>query len=95
MARRKPYPSDVSDLEWQLIKGLLPDQAKVGHPRKVNQREIVNGILYVHREGCSWRALPHDLPPWQTVYSYQKRWERMGILPKILKFRPRIIKKTS
>lgn len=42
-------------------------------------REVINAILYVLRNSCVWRAMPHDLPPWQTVYSYFKRFERMGV----------------
>ena len=67
---RKAYPSDVTDAEWEIIESLLPTAQGVGRPREVDLREIINGIFYVVREGCSWRALPHDLPPWQTVYNY-------------------------
>lgn len=79
---RKTYPSDVSDAEWLIIEPLLPRQY-IGRPREVDLREILNGIFYVLREGCSWRALPHDLPPWQTVYNYFRHWQRLGIWQKI------------
>ncbi len=64
---RKSYPSDLRDAEWQLIEPLLPAESAIGHPRDVQLREIVNAIFYVQREGCTWRALPSDFPPWQTV----------------------------
>jgi transposase len=80
---RKAYPSDVTDTEWQIIEPLLPDAQDIGRPRQVNLREIINGIFYVLREGCSWRGLPHDLPPWQTVYNYYRHWQRLGVWQKI------------
>ena len=82
---RKAYPSDVSDAEWQMIEALLPAVKGIGRPREVDLREIVNGIFYVLWEGCSWRGLPHDLPPWQTVYNYFQRWQRLGVWQKIRK----------
>lgn len=80
---RKAYPSDVSDAEWQILESLLPVAQRIGRPREVDLREIVNGIFYVLREGCSWRALPHDLPPWQTVYNYFRHWQRLGVWQEI------------
>jgi transposase len=82
---RKAYPSDVTDAEWEIIESLLPTAHSIGRPREVDLREIINGIFYVVREGCSWRALPHDLPPWQTVYNYFRHWQRLGIWQKIHK----------
>jgi transposase len=80
---RKAYPSDVTDAEWQIIEPLLPEAQGIGRPREVDLREIINGIFYVLPEGCSWRALPHDLPPWQTVYNYFRHWQRLGVWQKI------------
>jgi transposase len=80
---RKAYPTDVNDAEWGIIEPLLPASQSIGRPREVDLREIINGIFYVLREGCSWRALPHDLPPWQTVYNYFRHWQRLGVWQKI------------
>lgn len=76
---RKAYPTDLNDEEWRIIEPLLPASQRIGRPREVDLREIINGIFYVLREGCSWRALPHDLPPWQTVYNYFRHWQRLGV----------------
>lgn len=76
---RKAYPSDLTDREWKLIESLLPAESTIGHPREVDFREIVNAIFYVQREGCTWRGLPGDFPPWQTVYNYLRHWQRLGI----------------
>ncbi|MEH2213165.1 transposase [Nostoc sp.] len=77
---RKPYPTDVSDVEWNLIKLMIPPkrQRKRGKKREVDMREVVNSIFYILRAGCSWRMMPHDLPACLTVYSYFRRWERKG-----------------
>lgn len=75
---RKPYPSDLSNAEWE-IKPLLPQAKGFGHPVKVDFREILNGIFYVQRTGCQWEMMPHDLPPYSTVYGYFKKWQRKGV----------------
>ena len=75
---RKPYPSDLTDEQWDILAPLLPAAKSGGRPRSVDLREIVNGILYVLRSGCAWRMLPNDLPPWQTVYKYFRRWTLDG-----------------
>ena len=78
-AKRKPYPTDLSDAEWQIIEPLLPQpKTRRGRPRKHSYREILNGIFYVLRSGCAWRMLPHDFPAWQTVYHYFRQWRRDG-----------------
>lgn len=80
---RKAYPSDVSDQMWVLLEPMLPAPASRGRSRSVVLREIVNAILYVLRSGCAWRMLPHDLPPWQTVYGYFGRWRKTGLWEQI------------
>ena len=64
---RKPYPSDVTDGQWRLIKPSIPPPKPGGRPREVDMREVVNAIMYVVRTGCSWRQLTHEFPPWETV----------------------------
>lgn len=78
---RKSYPSDLSEKQWRNIKPLLPqpkaNNTTGGRPPS-DLREILNGIMYVLRGGCEWRMMPHDLPPWQTVYGYFNRWSEDG-----------------
>ena len=76
--RRESYPTDLTDLEWTTLQPLIPPPKTGGRPRDVDMRAIVNGALYVHRRSCSWRSLPHDLPPWQTVYTYVRHWKQDG-----------------
>jgi putative transposase len=75
---RKAYPSDLTRAQWERLAPLLPPPKPGGRPRTVDLREVVNGILYRVREGCTWRALPHDLPPWGTVHMYFRKWRRDG-----------------
>lgn len=77
--QRKTYPSDLSDSEWNLIKPLLPQPKPLGHPIEVDFREILNGVFYVQRSGCQWEMMPHDLPPYTTVYKYFQKWQRRGL----------------
>jgi putative transposase len=81
---RKPYPSDLTDEQWKLIEPLLPSAKPGGRPRKTELREIFNALLYVNRSGCSWRMLPHEFPPWPTVYNYFRTWIDAGIWHTIL-----------
>jgi putative transposase len=77
-AARAAYPSDLTEAQWALIAPLIPAAAPGGRYRAVDMHEILNGILYVLRSGCSWRMLPHDLPPWGTVHYYYRRFRRDG-----------------
>ena len=68
------YPSDLSDEEWAMIEPLIPPGKSGGGRRRVNMREVVNGLMYVLSTGCQWRAIPKDLPPRSTVYDYFDLW---------------------
>ncbi len=78
MQKRQPYPSDLSDAEWKLIEPLVPHVKLGGRPVEHARREIINAIFYVLRSGCQWPMLPHDLPPWKTVYTYFRNWRLDG-----------------
>lgn len=84
VARHGQYPSDTSDDQWALIEPLLPEAKTGGRPEKHPRRALVDAILYVVRTGCSWRQLPADFPPWQTVYWYFHQWEQAKVTAKIL-----------
>ena len=76
---RKAYQSDLSDAEWGCLKPYLPAPNTYGRPRLHSPREILDAILYILKSGCAWRLLPHDFPPWQTVYHYFRAWRLSGI----------------
>jgi putative transposase len=75
---RRDYPTDLSDAEWALLAPLIPPVKPGGRPAVHPRRELLNAIAYWVRSGCAWRLLPHDLPPWQTVYHYWRLWRREG-----------------
>ena len=77
------YPSDLTDAEWALIKPLIPPAKRGGRKRQVDEREIVNAVMYILSTGCQWRALPKDLPPRSTVFDYFGRWQRRGTLDRM------------
>ena len=81
--KRAPYPSDLTNRQWQLIEPLLPPPKPGGRAREVDLREVVNGICYMSRSGCAWRMLPHDLPPWGTVHWYYRQWRLDGTWEKL------------
>jgi putative transposase len=72
---RKLYPSDLTDGQWAILEELIPPAKPGGCPRKHDMREVLNALCYLNREGCSWRAIPHDFGvPWRTVYNYFRAW---------------------
>lgn len=81
---RKPYPSDVTDEQWELIELVIPAAKPGGRPRGVEMREVINAMLYLNRSGCQWDMLPHDLPPKSTVYEYFGTWRDDGTWQRIL-----------
>jgi putative transposase len=76
---RTPYPSDLTDEQWSVVARMIPPPLPGGRPRSVDMRQVLNGVLYLNRTGCSWRQLPHDLPPWGTVHYYYRRFRREGV----------------
>ena len=91
MTDRRAYPSDLSNARWGLIepvptawrlerRGRAPD---FGRPPRHDLREIMNAILYVDRTGCQWAYLPHDFPPWQSVYGYFASWQKDGVFAQL------------
>jgi len=91
MTDRRPYPSDLSDARWALVEPILTAwrQARsaralaFGRPPEHDLRDLLDAILYVDRTGIPWRYLPHDYPPWETVYAYFARWQRDGVFEQL------------
>jgi len=72
------YDTDLSDAEWAILAPLLVPTTRRGRPRQHDLRQILNAILYILRGGEPWRLLPHEFPPWQSVYDHFRRWRRHG-----------------
>jgi putative transposase len=80
---RTAYQTDLSDAEWSFLKPHLPAPSATGRPKMHTTREILNAVFYIVRGGCAWRLLPHDFPPWKTVYHYFRSWRLDGIWEKM------------
>ena len=76
---RKAYPSDVSDDEWALVAPYLTLMTEEAPQRSHHLREVFNGLRWIVRAGAAWRLMPHDLPPWHTVYQQSQRWLTAGV----------------
>ena len=81
--KRKTYLTDLTDAEWAIIEPSAPKVKFGGRPREHSIRELFNAIFYISKSGGHWRLLPHDLPPWKTVYHYFRLWTKDGTLEKI------------
>ena len=81
---RKRYPSDLTDAQWELLAPFIPEVSPNTTQDTIPRREIVNGVLYVLRTGCSWRQMPHDLPNGKTAYHYFRLWKLDGTWEKAM-----------
>src|SRR5205814_4656313 len=80
--RARTYPSDLTDEQWDLVKGLIPVHPG-GRPRKTPMRRVLDAIFYILRTGCQWEFLPKDFPPKSTVWGYFDEWRKSGTLARI------------
>lgn len=91
MSRQRPYPSDLSDARWGLLKPILSTWRaerrgkglNIGRPPEHDLRRIMDAVLYVDRTGIPWRYLPHDFAPWETVYGYFAAWQKDGVFDQL------------
>lgn len=83
--KRRGYPSDLTNDQWTLLEPLVPPANPNVRPRKTDMRELLDALFYIDKEGCSWRALPHDFGiPWRTVYNYFRAWGADGTWDRML-----------
>lgn len=78
-AKEEPYPSDVTQKEWLIVKPLLPQSGKLGRPPRYSRRVMLNAMMYVVRSGCTWRMMPKEFPHWRLVYYYFAKWQSLGV----------------
>ena len=76
--KHQTYPTDLTDRQWDCIKGLIPAAKPGGRPRSLEMRQVINAILYVVVRGCQWRMLPKEYPQWKRVYDYFRTWRDDG-----------------
>ncbi len=87
---RKSYPSDISREQFEGIREELAGAKKITHPRRYDLYDIFCAVLYLLKEGCTWRAIPHDFPKWQNVRYHYDIWSNpdengISILDRILR----------
>ena len=80
---RLRHPSDLTDEEWALVRPQIPRAKRGGNKRSVDERAVMNGLMYVLSSGFQWRAIPKDLPPRSTVNRYFCRWQDDGTLDRL------------
>ncbi len=83
MAKKEPYPSALTDQEWNLVRPWLPTGSKLGRPPRYSRRLILDAILDLVRSGCTWRMLPHEFPHWRLCDYYFAKWHQEGIWERI------------
>lgn len=81
--KRKPYPSDVSDAEWEFLLPYLSLMREDAPQREYALRDVFDALRYVVKTGCQWDFLPHDFPPWTAVYRQARRWVSAGVFEEI------------
>jgi transposase len=80
---RRTYPTDLSEEQWLLVEPYVATSG-YGRPPLHSKRELLNAIFYQARAGCAWHLLPHDLPPWRTVYKQVEAWREDGTWDRLL-----------
>jgi transposase len=103
MTPHSPCPSDLSDAPWALIEPVLTSWRNqrraraldIGRPPEHDLRQIMNAILYVDRTGIPWRYLPHDFPPWATVYGYFAKWQQDGVFEQLTGLLRRLVREAE
>lgn len=78
MSDAAAFPARLGDAEWAVLEPLVPALKPGGRPAKYTRRALLDAILYAVRQGCTWRALPPDLPHWNTAFWYFRRWQQDG-----------------
>ena len=81
------YSSSLTDEEWKVLEPLLPEvlpKKKRTRPLDWSYRELIDGVLYQLKNGCNWKDLPKDLPPYSTVYWHYKQWRTEGTIEKLM-----------
>ena len=83
MSTAREYPSRLTDTEWAVLEPLVPANKPGGRPPKYGRRDLVEAILHVVRQGCTWRAMPAEFPYWNTAFWYFQEWQQDGTWDRI------------
>jgi putative transposase len=80
---KRSYSTNLTDAEWECLKLHVPPPNKRGRPKIHSTRDVLNAISYVLKSGCTWRLLPREFPPWETVYWWFRRWRIDGTFERL------------
>lgn len=75
-----PRRYEIDDTQWKKIEPYLGNTPKKTGRPQINNRKIINGVLWILHTGAPWRDLPEYYGPWQTVYKRFAQWEKDGKL---------------
>jgi transposase len=96
MSNATAFPTRLPDEQWAILEPLVPaNKPGDGRPAKYRRRDIVDAIIYVIRQGCTWRALPKEFPHWNTVFWYYKEWQADGTWDRIEDALRRMVRKAA
>jgi transposase len=84
MITYQPYPSDVSDVEWEFVVPYLCLLREDAAQREYNLRDVFDALRWIVRTGAPWRYIPADFPPWEMVYQQSRRWLKAGCFEAIV-----------
>ena len=87
---RSQYPSDISKEQFEEIREELEGCRKKTHPSTYDLYDIFCAVLYLVKEGCTWRGISHDFPKWQNVRYHYDKWaspdeDGISILDRVLR----------
>jgi putative transposase len=83
MSNAAAFPTRLTDAQWAVLEPLVPAHKGGGRPPKYTRRDLVEAMIYVVRQGCTWRALPAEFPYWNTVFWYYQEWQKDGTWDRI------------
>jgi transposase len=89
---RKPYPSDISDEEWEFVASYLALIDEQAPQRHYSLREMFNALRWLTRAGAPWRLLPNDFPPWTAVYQQWRCWMKAGCFEALVDDMRRVVR---
>jgi transposase len=96
MSNATAFPTRLTDEQWAVLEPLVPaTKPGDGRPAKYRRRDIADAIVYVVRQGCTWRALPQEFPHWNTVFWYYKEWQKDGTWDRIEDALRRTVRKAA
>ena len=81
---------DLTDEQWAAVRGSIPEAERLGTTERGGRpwrdpRDVLNGMLWVLRTGAPWADLPRRYPPYQTCHDRFQKWERDGVLDRVLR----------